>query len=297
MPIRNREALLSHGNVAGRRVVLEMMDAGDRRGRSVRKHAEAASPRRGPADRRAAGAGGIRSRCPGVRPECDEAHLRRRRRQSGAAHGEGLRGCARGPDFRGAHLHQERRDCRTVARGRHAGRTPPAGRGQRTGAARILQILGRAGEGDLVFWLRSGGGTALLALPAPGLTLADLLQVYRVLYFGAGASMPEANSVRNLVSVLNMKHQKYVRGAVPSFEFLADEVPTGPRGHAPRAGRRGRATPISEPSPCSTSTGSGTRSRNQSAIFWSVLIRLTCRPRRPILPSGRISSIGSSIHT
>lgn len=102
------------------------------------------------------------------------------------------------------------------------------------GASRIYDILGRAREGDLVFWIRSGGGTALLALPAEGLTLDDLLEVYRVLYFGAGASMPEANSVRNLISCLNMKHQKYVRGAT-LIEFLADEIPAGSRGHVSMA--------------------------------------------------------------
>jgi glycerate-2-kinase len=50
------------------------------------------------------------------------------------------------------------------------------------GASRILEIEQSARKGDIVFWCNSGGGTALQALPVPGITLADLQEVYRVLY-------------------------------------------------------------------------------------------------------------------
>ncbi len=90
----------------------------------------------------------------------------------------------------------------------------------------------QAKEGDLVFWLQSGGGTALLALPAEGITLDDLLQVYRILtYFGAGASMPEANAVRNLIAILNMQETKFVTGAT-LIRFIATEIPLRLRTHA-----------------------------------------------------------------
>jgi glycerate-2-kinase len=56
------------------------------------------------------------------------------------------------------------------------------------GAARMLEIEKRAGKGDVVFWVTSGGGSALKALPAPGISLQDLQAVYRILYFGCGAS-------------------------------------------------------------------------------------------------------------
>ncbi|GAI68091.1 unnamed protein product, partial [marine sediment metagenome] len=82
-----------------------------------------------------------------------------------------------------------------------------------SGARKILNIEKKAKEGDIVFWCNSGGGTALMALPAPGITLEELQEVYRILYFEMGASMPEANAVRNLVTVLRGKHPKYVHGA------------------------------------------------------------------------------------
>jgi glycerate 2-kinase len=100
-----------------------------------------------------------------------------------------------------------------------------------SGARVIYEIMKKAGEGDIVFWLRSGGGTSLLALPVEGVTLDELKRVSEVLYFGAGASMPEINVVRNLISVLGLKHPKYVRGAT-LFEFLVDEIPAGTKGHA-----------------------------------------------------------------
>lgn len=59
----------------------------------------------------------------------------------------------------------------------------------------LLELAGRAGEDDLVICLISGGGSALTALPAPGLTLADLrLSVDALLK--CGADIGEVNAVR-----------------------------------------------------------------------------------------------------
>jgi glycerate 2-kinase len=231
MPIRNREALLSHGNVAGRRVVLEMMDAGIAAAdpyENTRKllHLDGDRLTVGPLAPEVSG--------PAARV-CDLSATKHIYVVGG---GKAVQRMAKafedvlGDRISEGHICIKKGETVELSRvGVTLAGHPLPDEESARGAARILQILGRAGEGDLVFWLRSGGGTALLALPAPGLTLADLLQVYRVLYFGAGASMPEANSVRNLVSVLNMKHQKYVRGAT-LFEFLADEIPSASRGHA-----------------------------------------------------------------
>jgi glycerate 2-kinase len=98
------------------------------------------------------------------------------------------------------------------------------------GAARILEIEKSAKEGDIVFWCQSGGGSALQALPAPGISLEDLQEIYRVLYFGCGASMPEANAVRNMLTVVRMKHQKHVRGAT-LVQLATEEMPPRLRVH------------------------------------------------------------------
>ena len=92
------------------------------------------------------------------------------------------------------------------------------------GAQRILDIERKAKEGDIVFFCTSGGGTALKALPAPGISLVDLQKVYRILYFGCGASMPESNAVRNLLTLVRGKHAKNVKGATV-IELSTPEQP------------------------------------------------------------------------
>jgi glycerate 2-kinase len=52
---------------------------------------------------------------------------------------------------------------------------------------------------DLVFFLLSGGSSALLCKPAPGLTLADLQKTNQVL-LGSGAAIQEINTVRKHIS-------------------------------------------------------------------------------------------------
>jgi len=98
------------------------------------------------------------------------------------------------------------------------------------GARRILEIGARARKGDIVFGLVSGGGTATLALPVPGVTLADLQQVYRILYFECGANMPAANAVRNHLALVNTKLARYV-GDATLIHLLSSEWPLKVRPH------------------------------------------------------------------
>jgi len=60
----------------------------------------------------------------------------------------------------------------------------------RQAAARILQLVQGLGPDDLVIALISGGGSALLSLPAPGLTLADKQAVNQAL-LASGAAIDE----------------------------------------------------------------------------------------------------------
>lgn len=66
--------------------------------------------------------------------------------------------------------------------------------GQRS-ARRILDLARGLGSDDLLLCLISGGGSALLALPAEGLTLADKQVVTRAL-LRSGATISEINCVR-----------------------------------------------------------------------------------------------------
>jgi len=67
------------------------------------------------------------------------------------------------------------------------------------GARRLLERVRGLGADDLVLALISGGGSALCAAPAPGLTLADKQDINRAL-LASGATITEMNCVRKHLS-------------------------------------------------------------------------------------------------
>ena len=68
-------------------------------------------------------------------------------------------------------------------------------------AQHILNAVSGLGPDDLVLALISGGGSALLALPASGITLADKQQINRALLH-SGATIAEMNCVRKHLSAI-----------------------------------------------------------------------------------------------
>jgi glycerate 2-kinase len=68
-------------------------------------------------------------------------------------------------------------------------------------AQRILALVAGLTEDDLVICLVSGGGSALLPLPGPGVTLADKQAINRAL-LQCGASITEMNCVRRHLSAI-----------------------------------------------------------------------------------------------
>jgi hydroxypyruvate reductase len=80
-------------------------------------------------------------------------------------------------------------------------------------ARRILALVQGLGEDDLVLALMSGGGSALLALPAPGITLAEKQARTRELLKN-GASIHEINAERKRMSAI--KGGKLAAAALPA---------------------------------------------------------------------------------
>jgi hydroxypyruvate reductase len=70
-----------------------------------------------------------------------------------------------------------------------------------TAASRILDRVRDLGPDDLVVCLVSGGGSALLTLPAPGLSLEDKQATVRAL-LASGATIGEMNTVRKHLSAI-----------------------------------------------------------------------------------------------
>lgn len=81
---------------------------------------------------------------------------------------------------------------------RPAARNEPTAEGV-AGSAEILRIVGHLGPSDLCLCLLSGGASALMPSPAPGISLADKLAVTRHLG-AAGANIQELNTVRKQLS-------------------------------------------------------------------------------------------------
>lgn len=73
------------------------------------------------------------------------------------------------------------------------------------GSRRILDIADTATENDLVICLISGGGSALMPLPQPPLTLSDKQQTIRAL-MDCGAGINEINAIRKHLSAIKGGH-------------------------------------------------------------------------------------------
>ena len=80
-------------------------------------------------------------------------------------------------------------------------------------ASKIKGIAEGAGEGDLLLVLISGGGSALLPLPAHGITLEEKLTTVKALA-KSGATITELNTVRKNLS--GLKGGKLAQAAYPA---------------------------------------------------------------------------------
>jgi hydroxypyruvate reductase len=94
----------------------------------------------------------------------------------------------------------------------------------RAAAARILAVVQGLTSDDLVLVLVSGGGSALLALPFEGISLADKQQVNRAL-LKSGAGIGEMNCVRKHLSAI--KGGRLAAAAYPArvLTLVISDVP------------------------------------------------------------------------
>lgn len=110
-------------------------------------------------------------------------------------------------------------------------------------ARRILDAVGGLGPEDLVLALISGGGSALMTAPVPGLTLDDKMRVNRLL-LASGAPISVMNRVRRRLSAI--KGGRLALAAAPArvVTLAISDVPgddplaiaSGPTVHDPDAG-------------------------------------------------------------
>jgi glycerate 2-kinase len=81
------------------------------------------------------------------------------------------------------------------------------------GTKKIIELMSQTGEKDLVLFLISGGGSALLPCPVQGLTLEDKQQMTKLL-LEVGATIHEINALRKHVS--RVKGGRLAKLAYPS---------------------------------------------------------------------------------
>ena len=91
-------------------------------------------------------------------------------------------------------------------------------------AKRILALAREAGPDDLVVCLMSGGASALLSLPAEGVTLADKQELNRAL-LKSGAPIGEMNLVRKSLSAIKGGRLAAAAGRAQLVTYLISDVP------------------------------------------------------------------------
>jgi len=92
------------------------------------------------------------------------------------------------------------------------------------GAKKIMEIAGEAREGDLVFCAITGGASALMPLPAEGISLEDKKKVTNLL-LECGATIEEINAIRKHISgIKGGRLAMYIHPAEIINLIVVDEV-------------------------------------------------------------------------
>ncbi|SFR87427.1 glycerate 2-kinase [Sphingomonas jatrophae] len=91
-------------------------------------------------------------------------------------------------------------------------------------AHRALEIAHGLSAGDRLLVLLSGGGSALLAAPAPGLDLADKQAITRAL-LQSGATIEEINCVRKHLSAIKGGRLAVAAGAAAVTTWIISDIP------------------------------------------------------------------------
>ena len=104
---------------------------------------------------------------------------------------------------------------------------PVPDQGSFTAGRAILELLATADARTLIFFLLSGGGSALVELPlVPGVTLQDMQALYRALVT-CGASIYEINSVRKHLSAVKGGRLAVAARAATKITLGVTDVPDG----------------------------------------------------------------------
>ncbi|OKL45875.1 glycerate kinase type-2 family protein [Pseudovibrio exalbescens] len=91
-------------------------------------------------------------------------------------------------------------------------------------AMRMMNYVSALGEEDTVLCLMSGGGSALLPLPAPGISLEDKQKINRAL-LKCGATISEMNCIRRHLSMIKGGNLAAAASPARIINLLISDVP------------------------------------------------------------------------
>lgn len=96
--------------------------------------------------------------------------------------------------------------------------------GSAAAARKALELAGSLGPDDVLIALISGGGSALMCMPAPGIELQDKLAVTTAL-LKSGATISELNCVRKQLSAIKGGRLAAAAGGARIFTLVISDVP------------------------------------------------------------------------
>ncbi|MCL5025883.1 MAG: DUF4147 domain-containing protein [Chloroflexi bacterium] len=205
MRILNMDTLSSHGNVAGRKHVLEILEAG----------MEAADPYNNTFKLIRVESGKLIVGNPDFEPTGSPRtgeevfDLAKVGRILVFGAGKGVHRVARaieevlGDRLTGGHIVVKRGDEVELKRvGYTYGAHPAPDEGCATGCRRILEMSRGLAENDLVFTVAGSGVSSLMTIPAPGLTIEDLRQTTYVTQIERGVPTSDLSPVRNHIDAI-----------------------------------------------------------------------------------------------
>jgi glycerate 2-kinase len=144
----------------------------------------------------------------------------------------------------------------------------------RRGALDMLSAVRGLTEDDLVIALISGGGSALLSVPAPGLSFEDKQQINRDL-LASGASIDQMNCVRKHLSAI--KGGRLAAACAPArvHTLLISDVP----GDVPDVIASGPTLP--DPTTCAEAPPEISAITRSSSVRPRTAASMSIAPRRP----------------
>ncbi len=93
-------------------------------------------------------------------------------------------------------------------------------------AEEVIELSRTLGKGDLALFLISGGGSALVELPKPPLTIDDVIELNRLM-LNSGMSISEINTVRKHVSMIKggQLAQYFIKRGIKVIGLYVSDVP------------------------------------------------------------------------